>query len=114
MSYLTTPEMIETMKALAALVEQDTRVHTATIDDWGRYGNFTLLVWPQVHTRTTTNQLKSLVRKLCNGKSYHLRQCLPPERTAEGSYHKDFWSFDLDYFTYQPDTNRFDVQERQP
>lgn len=116
---MTTPsEHINTAKNLAKLVEDNPLVKRAYIDDWGRHSNFTLIVFPEEHDRTTTTKLKGIVRRACNlRRDTHLRDCFPPEpqykrdsfdgRKRLAGYHADFWEFDIDFHHYDPETNSF-------
>lgn len=108
----TTKEQIAEMKAMAERLEQDPLVDSAWMDDWGRYGNFTLIVTPTTWDRTTTNRLKGLVNRATQTTKAHLRGVFPPERTGKDHmgrtlYHARFWKFDIDYQVYCQATDSF-------
>jgi hypothetical protein len=112
----TTQHQIDAMKTMAQELDPQV-VKSAHVDDWGRYGNFTLHVTPVTHTRGTTASLKALVRKMLPEGS-HLRECFPPEpryaREYRGAkpikkYHATFWVFDIDFQHYNAESNSFSL-----
>jgi hypothetical protein len=108
---MTTANQIESMHAMCCALPT-TEVKAAHVDDWGRYGNFTVMVTPVAHTRQTTAQLKRLIKsKLPEGAQ--LRACFPPERIRtsrrDGSsqYNRNYWVFDVDFMRYDAQSNSF-------
>ncbi|WP_018234447.1 hypothetical protein [Thioalkalivibrio thiocyanodenitrificans] len=100
------------------LNEENGLIRHASIDDWGRYGNFSMLVWVSHHNRHTTNRLKGLIRRMLREHlpQAKLRDCYPPEvtsveRSESGvitrTYHADYWKFDIDFQDYNQQDNRF-------
>ena len=57
----TTETQIEAMRALCLSLEANPDIKAAHVDDWGQYGNFTIMVTPKEHTRSSTQRLKRLV-----------------------------------------------------
>jgi len=106
----TTPQQIEAMRGLCSQLEASPLVNQAHLDDWGRHGNFIVMIWPVKHARTTTNQLKAAVRRCLKDTKAEMRQCFSPERRSWG-YHVDYWKFDVDFEEYDPATNLFASQD---
>lgn len=115
---MATPEsQISAMKAFAQELQENELVKSAHIDDWGRFGNFTLHVTPANHDRNTTRRLQALVRKHMPSGA-HLRETFPPTATRKSrwpgikpeiTYDRSFWAFDIDYQYYDRDSNTFSV-----
>jgi len=117
----TTDVMNEEMRRLASKIEQEPGVKTAHVDDWGYYGNFSILVTPENPDRHTTRRIKSIIKNLLSGTAAHLRNIFPPDTVYESSYEydhrrstrkavgysRDFWSCDLDYMNYDATNNSF-------
>jgi len=110
----TTQEQIDAMKTFCEQLDKSV-VKAAHVDDWGRYGNFTVMITPVEHTRQTTNKLKALVRKGMPAGA-HLRECFAPEAQYESrygggrrrtGYNRSYWTFDIDYQTYHAGSNSF-------
>lgn len=112
----TTQTQIEEMKALAERLGKEPSIISAYIDDWGRFGNFTLFVTPRHHDRSTTNRLRALVKKALPAKA-HVRECFGPDPIREYNhcskksrivgYSRPYWVFDVDYQHYDRETNFF-------
>ncbi|WP_415913148.1 hypothetical protein [Neptuniibacter sp. QD37_11] len=113
----TTDAQIESMRLACEVLNDNPLVKEAVLDDWGRYGNFTVLIYPAEHTRGTTSQLKGLVRRTLKNHGAHMRQCFPPEPEYQyDSYEKkrkivgyncSFWKFDIDFMNYSESSNSF-------
>lgn len=111
----TTDVQIKEMKHLAEELEKEDIVNSAWIDDWGRFGNFTLMVIPKTKESSTTTKLKSLVNKLSKKSSVKMRACFPPDPIKEKvlgkqktiGYTRKQYIFDLDYMNYDQENNSF-------
>lgn len=115
MTTQTTDAQISAMKQLASKLEEEQLVKSAYIDDWGRFGNFTLMVTPREHDRSTTSRLKALVRKMLP-KGAMLREVFGPDPIRERDwngrmrvvgYSRKSWNFDIDYMHYDVASNSF-------
>ena len=111
----TTQDQIDAMREMARTLETNPLVRAAHIDDWGRFGNFTLMVTPQQHTAQTTTRLKALVKKSLPPGAM-LRQFFSPDPCYERGYagqkrligySRTFWTFDIDYMHYDAQQNQF-------
>lgn len=113
----TTNDQIQAMRDLAARLtaEYPALIKAGHIDDWGRFGNFVMQVYPRTLDRSTTARLKAIVRKLLP-KGVVLRDCFGPDpikrkdwdgRTKVVGYTRNYWAFDLDYMVYDKEGNRF-------
>lgn len=111
----TTATQIEAVRALCQALEANPDIKAAHVDDWGRYGNFTIMVTPKEHTRSTTQRLKRLVGAALP-EAAHLRDCFGPDpvyerryggRRVKVGYTRKFWAFDIDFQRYCPATNSF-------
>lgn len=112
----TSDEQVEEMKALAEALHQNPMVACSWIDDWGRFGNFTLILTPTEWDRSSTNRLKGLVRRALKDSKAKLRQVFPPERTGKTwdgktEYNVNFWKFDIDFQAYDLENNSFEGAE---
>lgn len=114
----TTQEQIEGVRALCRILEAMPEVKRAYPDDWGRYGNFQVLVTPARADRYTTQRMKGWLSKAIRqaGCTAKVRQVFAPdpvvERSCEGrpkvrGYRRDYWTVDLDYMKYDPQSNSF-------
>jgi len=113
--------MVEQMRSLCRNLENDPNIITANLDDWGYYGNFSLLIQPACADRFTTNRLKGLFNRMLRTMPAHLRAVIPPDtvyelrrdyalhrtvRKAVG-YSSPYWKFDIDFMNYNLETNTF-------
>lgn len=117
----TTPEQIESMRVLVDTLIQEPLVRHAVLDDWGRYGNFQIVVYPQSPDRHTTNRLRGVMNRLLKGHEAHLRTIFGPDPVKQRVYspssgrmeervvghQRDYWIVDVDYAEYLPDSNTF-------
>lgn len=111
------------MRELVERLEKDSLVRHAVLDDWGRYGNFQVIVYPVTADRHTTNRLRGLLNRLLKGHEAHLRSLFGPDPVKERTYsdksgrmedrvvgyHRDYWMIDIDYHPYNSDTNTFET-----
>lgn len=111
----TTQDQIECMREMAsALKKLPDQVSSAHVDDWGKFGNFSMRVKPAVHSRSTTLRLKALVRRHLPPGA-HIREIFSPVAKYQSSgghrakcgYDTPYWTFDIDFQVYDPETNRF-------
>lgn len=112
----TTEEQIEAMRSMCGKLEENELVEVAGVDDWGRYGNFQILVKPSTHDRHTTSRIKALVRKSLP-KGAHLREVFGPDPIREYNrytrttkitgYSRKYWVIDIDYQAYCTESNTF-------
>ncbi len=113
----TSPDMIQAMQAFAAALPGHSKglVASAWVDDWGRFGNFQLMVVPVQADRYFTSRLKALLRNALPSGS-HLRECFPPdslvERDGQGRRRvvgrtRSSWVVDVDYLQYDAQRNTF-------
>jgi hypothetical protein len=122
-THCTAEDHVEQIKALANLLSQDRMVSKASLDDWGRYSNFSLCIAPNSPDRFTTNRLKGLVGRLMakEGIKAKVRGVIVPERKYEqvydyraekwikkpSGYVRAYWMFDIDYQDFNAATNQF-------
>lgn len=112
----TPDEHIEAVKALCERVAHDPQIKSCYVDDWGRFSNFQVILYPAVLDRGTTARLKALLRKQLPQGS-QLREMHGPDRVREWDryerryrnmgYSRKFWMVDIDYQAYNPETNSF-------
>ena len=107
----TTERQIEEMKKLAQEIEKDEMISSAWIDDWGRFGNFTLMIIPKIKEKSTTIKLKKLVTKITEGSEVKVRGYFAPDPIKENKkvirYNRKQYVFDLDYMIYDKESNSF-------
>jgi len=116
----TSQNQIDAMNTMCLSLKKNPLVKDAYVNDWGRFGNFDIFVIPEAHDRYTTNRLKAIVRKMLPEKAM-IRDIFGPEpvmkynfatqEMCREGYNRRFWSFDIDYQLYNPETNRFASQE---
>jgi len=112
----TNEDQIAAMRDMCEKLPRNAAIKSAYVDDWGRFGNFQIIVKPTAHHRGTTNQIKALVKKALP-EGAHLRQIFGPDpirdynpwtrKTKTVGYKRDFWVVDIDYQAYLPEINRF-------
>lgn len=118
MNTMTTQEQIESVRLLCNSLPIDL-VKAAWVDDWGRFGNFSICVRPLTHDRSTTLRLKAAIAKaLPVGSSMEGVYGPDPVReynrwtktTKTVGYSRSFWMVDINFQKYHADLNRFDSQ----
>lgn len=107
---------IEAMKAMCESIAQDPQVKACLVDDWGRFSNFQIMIYPTVLDRTTTNRLRAVLRKHMP-QGAHLREMFGPSLVREWDrysrvyrnigYSRKYWMVDIDYHEYDPEANHF-------
>lgn len=103
---MTTPqEHIYEIRNVCAQLEAEPNIREAVCDDWGRFSNFQLLVYPKVYDRFFTVRLKALLKKRLP-KGAHIRQVFPPARGDQRS-RSSYWLVDVDFNTYDSASNMF-------
>ena len=115
MSTQTTPAQIDSLKQMC-LELPGAVVRDARVDDWGRFGNFTVFVTPQCHNPSTTVKLRAAVRKALP-RGARIRDAFPPDpirefnrytrQTKVVGYSRTFWCFDIDFQKYDFLSNSF-------
>lgn len=114
----TTPVQIELMQSVCKSLTKNPLVQSAVVDDWGRFGNFTLMVTPSVSFPYATQRLKGAVRqalKSVTDNQAHLRQCFGPDpvysyedgHRVRVGFNRTYWVMDVDFFQYDPCSNSF-------
>lgn len=113
---MTTDTQISAVKAMCEAMVKAGVVANAYVNDWGRFGNFDVFVYPLVHDRHTTRRLQAIVKKFMP-KGAHLREMFGPDPIREWNpwtrkskligYTRKFWSVDIDYQHYDAGTNSF-------
>lgn len=114
-----TPEdHVSEIESLCVKLQESPLVESAMINDFGRYSNFDIFVVPTQKDSKTTNSLKKLVRDTIKELQLKckLRQANPARKTkevvwsygiAEPVWDRNYWSFDIDYNSYDASTNSF-------
>ncbi len=112
----TTEGQIVAMRAMCDELSRNAAIKSAYVDDWGRFGNFQIMVTPTAHHRGTTNQIKAIIKKAMP-EGAHLREIFGPDpvreynrwtrKTKTIGYTRDYWVVDIDYQAYFPEINRF-------
>lgn len=108
----TTTGQIEEIRAICETLAQDPLIKTAVVDDWGRFGNFQIMVVPVNHDRKTTTRIRGAVLRAIRQTGATLRSLFGPDlirskRGRPARYSRSFWMVDLDYESYDPVTNSF-------
>ncbi|MCC5610537.1 hypothetical protein LC612_28250 [Nostoc sp. CHAB 5834] len=116
-----TPEsQVTLVKAFCNRLALNPAVNSALVDDWGRYGNFALLIVPAVPNGHFTRKLRRLLTeelaRYTSMKGAHIRDIFKPdtryERDWEGKkravgYAQQYWKVDLDFQRYDAASNTF-------
>lgn len=118
MTLSTTQDQIELMQAVCDSLNSNPLIENACVDDWGAFGNFSLILTPVEMNRSTTTRLKALLaRTLRNltSRQASLRAIYGPDpmyvfefghRTLVG-HTRSYWVCDVDFNHYDSDSNRF-------
>lgn len=112
----TTEDQIDAMRSMCSTLEANDLLDYAYVDDWGRFGNFQIMVKPKKHDRHSTRKIASLVKKSLP-KGAMLREIFGPDpireydswtrKTVIVGYSRKFWVVDIDYQEYKPESNTF-------
>lgn len=117
-----TPDnQIEMATRFCQIMEEHEVVSECMVNDYGRYGNFDIFVYPEKIERSTTNKIKKAIRLSIekvqeefkddeDSPELHLRQvnpatairkwCKYDEKTKIIGYDRNFWTVDLDFKVY--------------
>lgn len=114
---MTTQLQIDAMRSVCEKLIANGSATSAHVDDWGKFGNFTLMVTPSVVDRFSTSKLKSAVRKLLPPEA-RLRDTFPPDvvwRYRPGLSRRrecrsTTWTLDVDFEVFHKELNRFESQ----
>src|SRR5690554_897221 len=117
---MTTKAQIQTMQDICKKLETDPLIEWAKVNDWGRHGNFSLLVSPNRKGRGITSAVRARLQRCLSGTGAHIRQLIAPEpryafdsytrRRVLRGYQHDYWIIDVDYETYYSEINLFHSQ----
>ena len=123
---MTTQEQIDSAKSLCESIQADEIIKDAYVDDWGKYGNFSLIVIPKKADRYSTKRILAIINRcLLHAKvPAHVRSIYGPDPVYRTHYDPDmkrthrkvigysrqYWMVDLDYYTYDEASNRFSCQ----
>jgi len=123
-----TPEnQRQLMQTFCNMVSDYDIVNECMINDFGRYGNFEIFIFPHKMEKSNTNKLKKIVRVTLeqlkansediDALKLHLRQYIAPvakrtwcsydEISRISGYDREFWSFDIDFSEYNSEENFF-------
>ena len=107
----TTQNQIDEMKSFVKKLENNHNIKKAWIDDWGRFGNFTIMVIPEVHEKYSTTRLKAIIKSELKTTQAKMRDCFSPDGIKKNGkiigYKRDYFSFDIDYMKYCKEMNIF-------
>lgn len=119
----TTEDQIAKMRAVAHDLSRRPEIQSAWVDDWGRFGNFTLMVCPHTANRHSTRRIQAASRKALAGTGAHVREVFAPDPVIERclspsghpskrvvGYARDYWVVDVDFEQFHPEINRFSSQ----
>lgn len=122
MSTQTTDQQVQDMRALAEAIGNRPGIQDAWIDDWGRHGNFTLMVRPDRITRHASRSIACVVRKQIKamGINAHIREVFGfdairkydhvTESLRVVGYERSYCVIDIDYQVYDWESNTFSEQ----
>jgi hypothetical protein len=112
----TTPTQIEAIRELAGKLAAADGIEQVIVDDWGRFGNFSLHVTPSKAQSQPTRRIRSLL-KLHLPHGAHVREVLVPrgvyKRQYPGGprkrvgYDFPYWGVDIDFQEYHAASNTF-------
>lgn len=119
----TTESQIESIRQLALEMERSTLIRRVIVNDWGRFGNFDVHVYPTDPQSADNRKVQASVRKYIKEHlpAAHVRQIFAPDRvrvrywnnkrerfmTKPGPRARDFWAVDIDFQEYDSETNTF-------
>lgn len=118
----TTPEQVEIVREFCEKLRCNPKTLDVVINDWGRHGNFEVLLYPKNPNDTKTARVKSIVTQALRGeKRFHVRQIIPPDphyatvwsdkagrmMPRRWGYVRLYWAIDLDFHEYDAESNTF-------
>lgn len=108
---MTTDVQVAEMRDFAEYIQSNSYIKEAIVDDWGLYGNFSIIITPHTHEKTSTNKIKGIINKELKNKKYKMRQIISPsgkyDQNNKRVYDINYWKVDIDYQTYISETNSF-------
>ena len=102
----------EEMERLCEELEKSDLIEHALINDFGRYSNFDIHIYPVLTTTHITQRLKGLVSKAIKELSLNVKMndvfpAIRKKTEFRIEYDRSFWAFDLDYNSFDRSTNTF-------
>lgn len=106
---------IDIINELCEIIKENDYIEDCMINDWGRYSNFDIFVYPVNQERSTTNKIKKIIKESIStlikysddthSKSVHFKVANTPVavyRTNYGKrekvgYDRSFYSIDVDF-----------------
>lgn len=115
------------ISSLCEKIKSNELVFDCIVNDYGRFGNFEIFITPHKIEKSTTNRLKKIVKCAIqdlkeysddtDSSSIHVRTYFAPiavrkwchydEKTKKVGYDKDYWSFDIDFKSFDSSSNSF-------
>lgn len=112
----TPEEHKDEMERLCEEIKKSPLINDAIINDFGRYSNFDLHIYPDLEIPYITQKVKKIVADAISTLKLKctLSQCFPAERlkkanwrTGKKDFTRSFWAFDIDYNQYNKEQNSF-------
>lgn len=107
----------EQVESLCEKLKESDLVEDAMINDFGRYSNFDIFVFPTSKDGATTKKLKALINRTIKalGLKCQISKSFPSQRKyktyfgqrVNDGWTKSFWQFDIDYNSYDAASNSF-------
>lgn len=116
---MSTPQdQVDSIRALCAALKTFPEIEDASINDWGRDGNFSIFVYPKTPDRHTTRRTRAWVTKALKTQKCpaHVRDIFGPDPVTRPSgagsrrvigYRRTYWEVDVDFKTYDSASNTF-------
>ena len=60
---MTTDVQVAEMRDFAEYIQSNSYIKEAIVDDWGLYGNFSIIITPHTHEKTSTNKQHQLANQ---------------------------------------------------
>lgn len=112
MNYITPQNHIDEIKKICEDISSHDYIDNCSINDWGRYSNFSIIIKPKIHNKSSTNIIKKIVKNSLKESEAHIRQYFSPKLQFSSLLHKqyydtEFWTFDIDFKNFNFYTNTF-------
>lgn len=112
----TPEEHKDEMERLCEEIKKSSLVNHVIINDFGRYSNFDIHIYPDLEIPYLTQKLKKVVSDaiLKLELKCSISECFPAKRlkiinpqTRNNFFNRSFWAFDIDYNQYDRASNSF-------
>lgn len=103
---------IDAVRTMCATIKAHPAIKDVVLNDWGRFSNFEVFVYPHQVGGVTAAAMVRRVVAAAVPRSARVRQVFSPTPVyrwgRKAGYDRDFYAVDVDFHHYDVETNRFD------